>query len=63
MKNDKNKPVSFGERHCDLEQQNIARIEKAESLGWTNVHFVYDDDYGGLYLGGTDPDGKWGIAP
>jgi hypothetical protein len=63
MKNDTIKPLSFGKIDCDLEQLNIARIEKAESLGWTNIIFVYDDDHGGLYLGGVDPDGKWGSIP
>lgn len=54
---------SFGERDGDLERLAITRIERAELLGWTDVRFVYDDEYGGLYLGGVDQNGEWGHVP
>lgn len=34
--------------------------KQAEALGWTEINVVYDDMYGGCYLGGIAPeDGKW----
>jgi hypothetical protein len=40
------------------------RRQQAEQLGWTNVRVVYDDEYGGCYAGGVDPeDGKWKKIP
>lgn len=59
----KEESFSFGERNRDLEQQNLSRIKAAEDSGWTDLKFVYDDIFGGLYLGGIDPNGKWGHAP
>ena len=59
----KEESVSFGSRNCELEQRDLPRIEAAEAAGWTDVHYVYDDLWGGLYLGGIDPTGKWGHVP
>jgi len=55
--------MTFGTRDSEMEQSVIKRIEEAEALGWTDVHFVYDDVHGGLYLGGIDPHGNWGHVP
>ena len=54
---------TFGDRDCDSEQRCIKDIEAAEALGWTDVRFVYDDVYGGLYLGGVNAKGEWGHVP
>lgn len=50
---------TFGSRDADLEREVIHIICKAEAEGWTNVYYVYDDEWGGLYLGGVNPKGEW----
>ena len=47
----------------DLSTHPDPRIPIAKELGWTDVHLVYDDQYGGLYLGGINPAGKWQEVP
>jgi len=45
-----------------MKLDDMFKIERkqAEDLGWTEIKVVYDDMYGGCYIGGIDPqDGKW----
>ena len=46
-----------------LEEKASVRINRAKALGWTQISYTYDDVWGGIYLGGVNPSGKWGHVP
>ncbi len=51
--------ISFDE----LKVRAKSRIQIAESLGWTQIEYIYDDMWGGIYLGGINSNGEWGHVP
>jgi hypothetical protein len=46
-----------------LEEEASVRINRAKALGWTEISYTYDDMWGGIYLGGVNPSGKWSPVP
>jgi len=55
--------ANSGESIC-LDTYDMPRRELANSLNWTDVQWVYDDMYGGVYLGGINPLTKiWDHVP